>query len=448
MNPEDAFREECRLAAPFFAPDLATKIRRAVPGNYGLGFVLSSQIPLGTWGKEFPTSIHHFATTTKDIFSTNFHNDFLNRVAAFDEFCAAGTTGRGISFSDYFIRQQTIVRWTYEIVDTIVLHCRTVQQSGRPQGDSDMEETTLPLVPNSSSPAEDGSQPTSAIPTIAELSPTPAPSRCHISQIILHGNDPFRAWAENEETRDMEAAASRPLLQGEEWDPSHCATRQVYQGTGIDICTNMTQTEQPLLDISDGHRFKGLKGQCNPNQVAPCIPSLRATWTGYSPQRCFLWAVFRSEVIWSLERNMTAREATQKKWKCQDHEHTGVLLLKFRPPQQANAYTIPNGREHDWHMICSSGQWRERAFLSSDEAWSYFSGIHGGSRTSWPEVIHTREHGPQLAMSRQTHQHWRTVYHGEAIATLNQSHEATYAISMLPRPKTPETSLPSGGTDP
>lgn len=135
--------------------------------------------------------------------------------------------------------------------------------------------------------------------------PRPTSTPCPIIQITLQGNNPFQAWADNYTTQAMEGDASRHLPGGGDWNT---VTRAVYHGTQSHHATTESYNGLGILDLRNaGRHFKGLVDQINPNQAAPVISGLQIVWTGFSPQRCFLWTVFRGDVIGDITKSTEAR---------------------------------------------------------------------------------------------------------------------------------------------
>ena len=167
------------------------------------------------------------------------------------------------------------------------------------------------------------------------------------------------------------------------------------------------------------------------NQVASRQPSLPIVWTEFSPLRSFLWAVFKSDVLQPVPGPGTETKL-KTPWKCRDHEHVGVLVLKFQPSLssatgEANC-TIPPGREAEWTHIART----PTEGGTPETLWRRFASIHRNALPTWPPTIHCREYGAQLLMlSPYIKQFRRTVWFGADIPTLQASHRATYSISLV-----------------
>lgn len=135
------------------------------------------------------------------------------------------------------------------------------------------------------------------------LTMTPPPPRpvCPIIQVTLEGNDAFTAWASNPTLQAMETESWPRLLGGATWDPPSRRRLPVFHGTqhyyyethGSEVF--MRHARYVLQ--RDGPRFQGLEGRVNVNPIAPAGQALPVVWTGFSPLCCFLWAVFRADVI-------------------------------------------------------------------------------------------------------------------------------------------------------
>ncbi|KAK3339624.1 hypothetical protein B0T25DRAFT_360914 [Lasiosphaeria hispida] len=175
-----------------------------------------------------------------------------------------------------------------------------------------------------------------------------------------------------------------------------------------------------------------LHGSVTSNQVAPPHPCLPILWTGFSPLRCFLWAALRGEVLQPVPC-ATVGTKLGMPWRCEDHEHVGILLFKFRPslpsaPGQAS-YVIPPGREQEWASLTQGVP--EEGTVGVGAQWRLFSRTHGNAHSTWPEATHCREFGQQLTMlSAYVKQFWRTAWFGDRITALQESHEVTYSISF------------------
>lgn len=407
-----------------------------------------------------PTSVEAFLSSTRHILSEFYQESFRQHASAFDRLAEntiiseSCTQGR---LSDFFIQQHSSRQWLFMIINNVAAHSREIAKSelsmsrdGRDQ-ESPAVRSNLPSSHQRSSPALTEAGP-------SNTSPGPSsPSNCPIVQIELRGHNLASAWNAHPIMRDLEqatapeqAAAPTMSLDGSSWDPTRHPHLPVYHGTASHIDDRRgdswrrqwTQYEA----TSERQSFSYLMGSWrNMNQVAPPIPTLPVVWTSFSAIRSFLWSVFSSDVIGHTPGSK-GMDHLNRRWKCphQNHVHTGVLLFKLRPqlpaPSGLSFWVMPRGREAAWathceHVINNSTNPRIRA----DQIWERFSGFHNGSTTTWPDVLHCREFGRQAYMlSAFTTQFWRTVWFDDGIRALNESHEATYAITISLQPKAPK----------
>lgn len=109
------FKEACKFAATFFTTARAERVRRLVPGNYGLAeAMLYTFIFDQFWHYDTPASI---SKLTADIFSTEFNDRFTQRAQTFDEFCGLKPDQK--SLSKEFIKEFSIAEWVVQIIHVI-----------------------------------------------------------------------------------------------------------------------------------------------------------------------------------------------------------------------------------------------------------------------------------------------------------------------------------------
>ena len=452
------FRAACQQAARFFAPEFSVVVRRLVPGNYGVAGALLHTVFVSISDEEGfyrePASIAEFIAATDGIFSDEVHETLIDRAIAFNK--VSGLDKAGYAVSDILIREHSIHLWIFKIINVIAAHCLKVaaaeQTADHRAAGLDVAQTTreaAPHVPTPTSAISTEAGGSSTTTAAEDPSATTAPATCPIVQIDLEGHTILEGWVGNFTLDSLEKDAS---ADAEFWDPSSQRNLPVYHGTHHHISEDLGEawparrTSYELRTQSRQH-FHQLRGHTNLNQVAPALPSLKVAWTGFSPLRCFLWAAFRSDVIPNGVIRRTPEEL-DKKWPCPEHgQHSGVVLLKFRPLQPAppglNWYLMPRGREAAWRNLCREITERtDDPDTPTDTLWGRFHDFHGGNPSTWPQVLHCREFGDQARMlSDFTNQLWRTVWTGEGIQELNRSHEATFAISFTPTasPEAPET---------
>jgi hypothetical protein len=411
-----------------------------------------------------PTSVEAFLSSTRHVLSGLYQESFRQHASAFDRLAedsmAPGTFAHH-HLSDFFIQQRLSIEWLRMIINNVAAHCDAMAKSTGPlprTGPGQESHTTT--IGTTSTIKESLLEPTETAPSHSS-GVTTRPSSvadCPIVQIELRGHSLLPAWKSHPIMREMEDEATYPLRlsHGSPWDPSRHPRLPVYHGTSSHVEHNddgwLQQFTRRQATVQ-GTNFNHLMGSPDRmNQVAPNVPLLPVTWTSFSAMRSFLWAMFLGEVIGHVPGpDQTKRLG--RVWDCPlgDHKHTGVLLFKFRPQLPASAdqsfWIMPRGSEADWNTHRNSLQDTIKdPFLTADQAWDRFSDFHHGSPSTWPNALHCLEFGQQAIMLKAfTTQLWRTVWFGDGIRSLNQSHEATYAITFSLEPKAhEEKDLPSG----
>ncbi|KAK3358731.1 hypothetical protein B0T25DRAFT_531028 [Lasiosphaeria hispida] len=388
--------------------------------------------------KEHPTSMDEFLAVADAVFSEGHLNNLALQANKFD--AVSGFS----ALSDCFMSSRPATDSIKDIIWAIAAHAAAQSaeeiigpnQSSASSGTNDTPgQQQPPPLPETAQPAPDQQSSSGRLLTEDEEGNMP----CRIQQISLEGPTIAEAWRANATTNDMENLAVRVELNT---DPSSMPFRAlpVYHGTDWII----EDSERAIHDPRNGI----LRPTVNHNQVAPDRWALAVVWTGFSPLRCFLWAAFKAEVLHQIPTG-TVKAKLQHSWNCltsasgsgsppSPHTHTGVTLFKFRPSLPSafgqTYYVMPKGREAEWERICRT----HNEVRSDGEAstlvkrlWDHFTPIHGGTLQTWPHALHCHEFGDQLTMLRwYSRQLWKTVWFGQGVNTLNESHEATFAISF------------------
>ncbi|KAK3346239.1 hypothetical protein B0T25DRAFT_272983 [Lasiosphaeria hispida] len=432
-------------AAPVFTPIIGDFIQNKVDrtGGFGVADAIIWGIPHSVLTSTDldvpPRSIDNFLSSMDQILSGRTAEHIRCQAYAFDDL--AGIKG----IANEFIRQRPTREAMFDIIHSVASWAEEIarqtvpfdaEQAGRHPSASDQDHASDQHHSNHHED-EKGSLASvtpltvDSTPVAAQPSPTTGP--CPIVQLNLNGMTILEAWSGNLTTRAMEIAANSHERGA---NPSHFSFRAlpVYHGTDA-----FQRVAYP--GMAQEIRRGLLHGSVTSNQVAPPHPCLPILWTGFSPLRCFLWAAFRGEVLQPVTC-ATVGTKLGMPWRCEDHEHVGILLFKFRPslpsaPGQAS-YVIPSGREQEWASLTQGVP--EGGTVGVGAQWRLFSRIHGNAHSTWPEAIHCREFGQQLTMlSAYVKQFWRTVWFGDGITALQESHEVTYSISFtLARANVPQ----------
>lgn len=362
---------------------------------------------------EYPSSIPAFITIAGGVFCKKQIQTLTSHAKKFDKI--SGFSG---ATSDYFIATRPAVDSLRDVIRAIVLHAATQVQ--------ELLNTPTNMARHTGPGALDDT--------------------CPIVQIELEGPTLADAWNANATTKEMEELATSVPSDA---DPSSMAYRAlaVYHGTA------WTGWDELMAPATPYEPSRTLRPASNRNQVAPggplCRDALKVVWTGFSPLRCFLWAVFQGEVLQQVPTG-AAKARLEREWDCDPsfapHTHKGVTLFKLRPTLPSafgqSHYLMPKGREAEWNDIVKGLEIHVRGThlppIPEDLAagakylWDRFSGIHRGTLDTWPNALHCREYGEQLATLRIfTKQTWWTVWYGaEQIGALNRSREVAYAISF------------------
>lgn len=421
-----------QLVSPCFVPAIACQLdglERASISMIGMDNAIISSLPDKTISSRemdlYPDHIEDFLAKTKDIFSSATIDQIRTRASQFDKL--TGFPG----LADTFIALNSVRHNVIEIITRLVDWADKMATDAGP----------APPSSNTNPPPE----PANTLPTIAttitaneeEVAGASHPStmditdenlpreQCPIIQIHLEGASIKEAWANNTTCHTIETLANRPPTSN---TPAHMNFGQlpVYHGTDA-FC------RVPMAGALEALRTGRLRGSVTQNQVAPRVDCLPVLWTGFSPLRCFLWASYPAEVLTPIP-NATAMGRLGRIWNCGQHEHTGITLFKFRPTLPAafgqRFFVIPPGQEAQWNSICSQTRF-VGAQGTPETWWSRFVGIHHNSPTTWPEAIHCQEFAEQRAMLASfIRQFWRTVWWGDGISSLTNTHEVTYAISF------------------
>ncbi|KAH8912736.1 hypothetical protein BR93DRAFT_922703 [Coniochaeta sp. PMI_546] len=442
--PSEQLNMACRTAAPFFATPIAESLRNPkCPGVMALSCIIREAALAEIWRDKstlfarHPASISDFVAMTESIFSEHLLHHLQSQATYFDAVS-------GIScISACFICSRPIINAVEDVIWGIIIYSSTKAGETLPQSTFSTTESyqgRQPPPQNTQSSQPSSSRQTVAGPSTDVRSPSGSGavhSPCRIQQINLEGATIAEAWCANATTNGLEGAAIAAV--GPDEDPSTMRFRPlaVYHGTDVDIGDRERTVADP--------RHDRLNSSVKSNQVAPTAWGvLPVVWTGFSPLRCFLWAAFKGEVLQNIPIG-TPKGRLEQSWNCNSdsdtiHRHEGVTLLQFRPPLPSapgqTHYVMPKGREAEWHRIALNygGEgFGEHALAASrvKYLWDQFANIHGGALDTWPETLHCREFGSQVAMVRSfTKQLWRTVWFDAGVNALNNSHEVTYAISF------------------
>ncbi|KAK0655242.1 hypothetical protein B0T16DRAFT_8003 [Cercophora newfieldiana] len=424
-------------AAPFLTQSIADHIQHKVDRSSGFAIadVIKWNIPMDALASPNlslpPKCIDDFLFSMQQILSSDASELIRSQAQAFDE--SVGIHG----LADKFIGLRPAREAMLDVIDGIAHWAENSAAQAVPFHPEQADPSTLASgQQHANQPGNEERHPSAeGSSTMVLGSTTGQPSAntepCPIIQLQLEGSTILEAWNGNPTTRAMEQLAN---MHERNADPTHFSFRAlpVYHGT----------------DASAGFAFQGsdeirhgmLYGSVTANQVAPRHPSLPILWTGFSPLRCFLWAVFKSDVLQPVP-GPTVQSKLKTSWKCGDHEHVGVLLFKFQPalpsaPGEAS-YIIPPGREQEWTTLARA----QTGSGAPESWWRQFAPIHRKVQPTWPETIHCREYGAQMSMLLPyIKQFWTTVWFGTGITTLQASHQVTYSISFTqPRLEAPPT---------
>ncbi|KAJ3519862.1 hypothetical protein NM208_g13955 [Fusarium decemcellulare] len=145
MDHDSCFSEAARYAATSFAPEPASRIRRAVPGNSSLADVILGVIDLGdSKFNEFPRNLPEFLAATRHIFSEEYLDDFVQRRTVFDQFWRDAPASETRP-SEAYIQGQTIGSWVQYMVKVIAFES---QEAIIQQWKSRVREETKPIPPS------------------------------------------------------------------------------------------------------------------------------------------------------------------------------------------------------------------------------------------------------------------------------------------------------------
>ena len=198
----------------------------------------------------------------------------------------------------------------------------------------------------------------------------------------------------------------------------------MYHGTDAQY-----HEELEFNELLSQRPFATLDRMCAQNQMCP--RRLGVVYTAFSPLRCYVWALFKAEIIQSIPAQSRLEYANQR-WSSNGVEYRGLVLLQFTSaqPQPASltSYVIPPGRESAWFELTKE---LDRRGVSSDFT-SYSSFTNDTAQTMIPDMIHGLEIlGARQQLSAYTKNHWRTVWTSDrARDILNANNLEVFAIAI------------------
>lgn len=172
--------------------------------------------------------------------------------------------------------------------------------------------------------------------------------------------------------------------------------------------------------------------------MTPTHSNLPVVWTGFSPFRCFLWAVFIAEVVESVPSASRTKSPMKKKWQAGGITYEGVILFRFTSsqphPTGCTSFVIPAGMEQEWKKLSNP----VASVKSPAEHWRTFSATHKQTPGSeWPSVIHGMDLPNSISglgpITLGT-QHWHGMWHGDGINVLNSMHSQSMAVKYVSGP--------------
>ncbi len=391
-------------------------------------------------GSKYPKDVNDFVGSCGHFFSPNYLRHFSKRIDYFNKI----VSGTSLKISDDMIHQLPCSTWILRIARASAYYDIRLWESRFPEtpvvpqvdGTADLGPSQTPPSPTTSIwlPKLDGT--TEAGPSQTQPSPMTSPpaTRAAISQIYLKGSSIKVAWNNNPRLRQLENAANV----GPHWSPENLGGLWVYHSTAAHLrpreLSNF-ESDRPGADELEAFQqnfshspFSALKNRYLPDPWS----SFPCTFTGFSPIRCFLWAVFHSEVVENVPGPLVEQNHLQKKWLSGGVEYQGVVLFQFRGrqpgPDGQSHFTIPMGKEELWAAKSKTFptiSWTDRRTM-----WNKFQDIHGQNGGDWPDILHAYALPTMKNQYKDfTEQHWMSVWFGD-VAVLNQHDDETFAISF------------------
>ena len=248
------------------------------------------------------------------------------------------------------------------------------------------------------------------------------PSSQTVSQIIqleIAGPSVKTAWNSNLTTRQLESDCP----QSSNWTPAQPGGLSVFHGTDAQF-----RPERGFKESLSEFPFRALTRQFDPNQIAPS--RVGAIYTAFSPLRCFMWALFKAEVIQSIPSQSRLNHANQS-WSSNGVNYRGLAVLQFASsqPQPASltSHTIARDTESAWF-----DRTRNLEIERSHDFISYAQFTQDTVQTTYLDLIHGLEMSDaRTQLMPYTRNHWRTVWTSDrARDILNANHLTTYAIAL------------------
>ncbi|KIH91807.1 hypothetical protein SPBR_01658 [Sporothrix brasiliensis 5110] len=424
-------------------PDLAITIENAMLISID-DMVRAASVPLdGT-----VTGTSDLVYQLKPFYSTSFLAHLSDAAFQFD-MVSGETEG---SLSDVFFATETPKTWAQRIACAMAAaaeQAADAEMTPRPGHASIVVPPSAAASIPAAGQAGTSSSATAATPTTtATLFDPPVLSTCPIIDIDLVGPNIKAAWMANPVTRAMEDAAVAPIRQDRNWSPTG-ASLPVYHGTTAPAVN--TERAYAHNDIAARITLSNvtpsvLLPMVTPNQMAPAYRALAAIYTGFSPFRCYLWALFHAEVIANIPTGSSVTRNMASRWDCPHpppHQHRGIRLLKFCPQAGVMStlptFVLPDGAQDGWiRRVKEIGDQHQFDPLSIDnegpteDLWQLFRDFHGQpAGTPWPSVLHCHEGQLQSRQLKHfTKQLWRTVWHRRDCQVLNASLHSNMAISL------------------
>ena len=263
----DVSRAVLQFASQFFCPKLESRIAQwELIACRDLGHLLQGAVLgiVSMKNKDFvlwPTTVSSFFHEITPAFNTEYMHW---RAVAYLEFQdLVEEDGWSSEFlRDTIIREHDLPHWVHMITQEIAIHAMRVGRLEIPQLDGPSTDGSAPLtLPTSNSP---------------------------ITQIRLSGPTLKQAWNSDPILRQLEHDCP-----GTGWSPAQASGLPVYHGTNAQFGTfgfNVLLSRSPFSALRRGFAMQ--------NQMAPT--SQPVLYTDFSPLRCYLWALFKSEVIRSI----------------------------------------------------------------------------------------------------------------------------------------------------
>ena len=299
--------------------------------------------------KNSVTSTADLVDQLKPFFSEAFLSHLSSSALSFDNLASTSTD----SICDVFFAMSTTATWLYKIAYAMAAAAERVADSElhprRTHADAVMSQTERDRII---------AGPTTQSTDDSTTAPSPeALLSCPIVDIALSGASIKDAWYSNAMTRAMEFTAIEPVLCNPQWTPAE-STLPCYHATTSPALNTMAQYAHEELSINMTYSNvtpDTVLGVVARNQMVPAFRALPMIYTGFSPLRCVLWAMFHSDVISNIPISSAAMSNLAYAWPCPrppEHQHRGVRLLKFSPDPAAmstiSTFVLPNGLQDQW----------------------------------------------------------------------------------------------------